>query len=70
LIHETCPLDFWLFGYLKGVLQESSFDELDELLSTIQEIFRGFDRETIEAVFQEWMIRLQKYLYGNGEYVE
>jgi hypothetical protein len=53
------PSNFWLFGYLKGVLQGISFDESDELLSTIQEILKGVDHETLDGVFQEWMIRLQ-----------
>jgi len=39
-------------------------------LSAIQKILRGVDRETLDAVFQEWMIRLQKCIDGNGEYVE
>jgi hypothetical protein len=62
--------DLWLFGHLKGVLQRNSFDEPDELLSAIEEIMRGVDRETLDAVFHEWMTRLQKYIDGNGEYVE
>jgi hypothetical protein len=67
------PLDFWLFTYLKGVLQGSSFDEpdeSDELLSAIQEILKGIGRETLDAGFQEWIIRLQNYIDRNGEYVE
>jgi hypothetical protein len=24
----------------------------------------------LDAIFQEWMIRLEIYIYGNGEYVE
>jgi hypothetical protein len=45
--------DFCIFEFLTGVLQRSSFDEPDELLSTIQKILRGIDRQTFEAVFQE-----------------
>jgi hypothetical protein len=52
------------------MLEGSSFDEPDELLFVIQEILRGVDRETLDEVFQEWMIRLQKCIDGNGEYVE
>jgi hypothetical protein len=58
---------------VKRVFQGSSFDEpdeLDELLSAIQEILRGVDCETLDALFQEWMIRWQKCIDGNGEYVE
>jgi hypothetical protein len=55
------------------VLQGSSFDEpdeRDELLSAIQEILRGLNRGTLDAVFREWIIRLQKYIDGNRECVE
>jgi hypothetical protein len=52
------------------VLQASSFDDRDEPLSAIEEILPGFDRETLDAIFQEWMIRLCKSIDGNGEYVE
>jgi hypothetical protein len=56
LFARSGPSDFWLFGYLKGVLHGCSFnepDELDGFLSAIQEILRGVDRETLDAVFQE-----------------
>jgi hypothetical protein len=52
------------------VLQGSSLDEPDELLSAIQEIARGFDRETLDAIVETWIIRLQKYIDRNSEYVE
>jgi hypothetical protein len=56
---DLAPSDFWLFKYLKGVLQGRSFDEPDELLSVLPGILRKVDRETLDAVFQEWMTRLQ-----------
>jgi hypothetical protein len=62
--------DFWFFECLKPVVQGSSFDELDKLSSPIQEILRGINRETLDAVFQEWMIRQQKCNDENDEYVE
>jgi hypothetical protein len=58
------------FRYLKGMLQWSSFDEPDEPLSAIQEILSGIDDESLDAAFQEWMIRLQKCIDRNVEYVE
>jgi hypothetical protein len=48
----------------------SSFDKPDERLSVIHEIRRGVDRETLDAVFHEWMTRLQNCIDGNSEYVE
>jgi hypothetical protein len=59
---KSDPLECLLFRYLKEVLQENLFAEPDELLSAIQEILRGVNRETLDAVFQECMIRLQKEL--------
>jgi hypothetical protein len=41
----------WLFEYLKGVLQGSSLDQPDELVSAIQETVREIDRETLDAAF-------------------
>jgi hypothetical protein len=52
------------------MFQRSSFDELDELLSALQEMLRGVDHETLNAAFQERMIRMQNCIDGNGEYVE
>jgi hypothetical protein len=52
------------------MFQGSSLDESHELLFAIQGMLKGVDRETLDAVFQEWMIRLQKYIDGNGQYVE
>jgi hypothetical protein len=65
--------DFRLFRYLKGIYQGSSFDEpdqCDELLSAIQQILSGVDPEILDAVFQKWMIRVQKCIDGNSEYVK
>jgi hypothetical protein len=67
---DLAPFKFWLFGYLKGVLQGSSFDKADELLLAIQEMLSGFDRESLDAIFQEWMILVQKCIDGNCEYVQ
>jgi hypothetical protein len=52
------------------MLQGDSFDEPDEVLSAIQKIFSGVDRESLDAMFQAWMIRLQRSNNGNGQYVE
>jgi hypothetical protein len=55
---------------LKGLFQDSSFDEPDELLLTTYEMLNRVDRKTLDAVFQELMIRLQKFINGNDEYRE
>jgi hypothetical protein len=59
LFARSNPSDFWLCEYLTRVLQGGSFDEPDELLSGIQDPLREPDHETLDAVFQEWTIRLE-----------
>jgi hypothetical protein len=65
-ICQISPLKLMALGHLKEVLQGSSFDEPDELLSAIQEILAGVGRETLDAGFQQSMIRLPNYIDGNG----
>jgi hypothetical protein len=55
---------------LKRVLEGSSFDEFDKLLSANQEILCGVDRQTLGAGFQELMILLKKHIDENSEYLE
>jgi hypothetical protein len=52
LIPEIGAVKLLAFGCLKGMLQGSSFDGPDELLSAIQEILTEFDHVTLDAVFQ------------------
>jgi hypothetical protein len=70
LIRQFWPLRILAFQVSERSASKGSFDESDELLSTMQDILREVDRETLDAVFQEWMIRLQKCIDGNGEYIE
>jgi hypothetical protein len=51
LFARSAPSDFWLFGYLKGVLQGNSFaepDEPDDFFSAIRGILR-------ESIIRFWM---------------
>jgi hypothetical protein len=73
LIPLIWPPRLRAFGGPEGMLQGSSFDEFDEpdeILSAIQKILWPLDPGTVDAVFQQWMIQLQKCIDGNGEYVE
>jgi hypothetical protein len=44
-------------------------DTLSELLVRIRVILSEISRETLNAVFLEWMERLHKCIDTNGEYV-
>jgi hypothetical protein len=49
------PSDFFLFGYVKGKLMEYRTEIPSELLVHIWVILAEIPRETLNAVFLEWM---------------
>jgi hypothetical protein len=60
---------FFLFGQVKGKLMGYRAETPSEFLVCIQVILAEILRETLNAVFLEWMERLQKYLQVDGEHV-
>jgi hypothetical protein len=57
---DLAPSDFFLFGHVKGKLMEYRAEIPSELLVHIRVILAEIPRETLNAVFLEWMERLQK----------
>jgi hypothetical protein len=62
-------LGLFLFGYVKGKLMGYRAETPSELLVRIRVILVEIPRETLNAVFLEWMERLQKCVQVDGEYV-
>jgi hypothetical protein len=52
---DLAPSDFFLFGYVKGKLMRYRAEIASELLVRIQVILVKIPRETLKAVFLEWM---------------
>ena len=67
---DIAPSDFYLFGYIKGLLAGRSFQSADELLSAVIEILNGISGKISMKVFKEWEERLNQVIYLNGEYIE
>jgi hypothetical protein len=63
------PSVFFLFGYVKGKLLGCCAETPSELLLRIRVILAEIPRETLNAVFLEWMERLQKCVQVDDEYV-
>jgi hypothetical protein len=63
------PSDFFLFGSVKGKLMEYRAETPSVLFVRIRVILAEIPRETLNAVFLEWMERLQKCVQVDGEYV-
>jgi hypothetical protein len=61
--------DFFFFGYVKGKLMGYRAKTPSELLVRIRIILAEVPRETLSAVFLEWMERLQKCVQVDGGYV-
>jgi hypothetical protein len=53
------PSDFFLFGYIKERLKGMVFPSHEELLDAIGEVVTGLESETLTAVFEHWMERLE-----------
>jgi hypothetical protein len=66
---DLAPCDFFLFGYLKFMLEGLFFESDEELIAATREIMAGIPRKTFEKVFEEWISRLEKCVALNGDYV-
>jgi histone-lysine N-methyltransferase SETMAR len=65
---DMAPSDFYRFGKLKMMLM-GAFAH-DELLQGVMKVFNGISREEIEVVFEEWLLKSERCIQQNGEYVE
>jgi histone-lysine N-methyltransferase SETMAR len=66
---DLAPSGFFLFGYVKRKLMGYRAEAPSELLVRIRVILAEIPRDTSNAVFLEWMERLQKCVQIDGEYV-
>ena len=67
---DIAPSDFYLFGYVKGLLAGRTFQSADELLSAVTEILNEISEKTLLRVFKEWEERLNQVIILNGDYIE
>jgi hypothetical protein len=58
-----------LFGWLKTQLERREYNGEDKLYEAVDEILTDLSVGMIEAVFVDWMNRLQRLINGNGDYV-
>jgi hypothetical protein len=67
---DLAPCDFYLFGYVKGLLAGSEFADRTELEQAVMAILDGIEKVTLGDVFLTWMARLRTCIETNGEYIE
>jgi hypothetical protein len=64
---DLTPSDFCRFGCVKGKLIGYRTETPSELLVYIRVILAEIPRGTLNAIFLEWMERLQKCVQVDGE---
>jgi histone-lysine N-methyltransferase SETMAR len=63
---DLTPCDFFLFGYVKHVLEGSEFPSEETLLAAIQRILSDLTGDTLRAVFAKWVERLNWVALNEG----
>jgi histone-lysine N-methyltransferase SETMAR len=66
---DLAPSDFFLFGRMKRKLMGYRAESESELLVRIGVILVEVPRDVLNAVFLEWIDRLQKCIHINGDSV-
>jgi hypothetical protein len=65
---DVAPSDFFLFGHLKGEMGGFTANSPTGILSEIRRIFQEIPKETLVAVYDEWITRLEWIAKPKGEY--
>jgi hypothetical protein len=65
---NLAPLYFVIFGYIKQKIAGQEFVSADGLLEAIREAFGHLSRPGLESVFDEWLMRLQRWIDYQGSY--
>jgi histone-lysine N-methyltransferase SETMAR len=67
---DLAPCDFYLFGYVRGLLAGSEFADRTELEQAVVALLDGIEKATLSEVFLTWTARVKTCIQTNGEYVE
>jgi hypothetical protein len=65
---EAEPADFFLFGSLRDKTAKSTANSPAGILSEIRQIFQEISKDTLVAVHDEWIIRIELIAEHKGEY--
>jgi hypothetical protein len=65
---DLAPLDFFLFGSRKTKMLRFEFDSPEALLDWIKAESQRVHSESLEGVFESWIIRVQKCVKRDDDY--
>jgi hypothetical protein len=64
---DLAQSDFFLFGYLKEKILGIEFESSEALFGWINPEFERIPRETLEEVFECWVVRVEKCIEYQGD---
>jgi histone-lysine N-methyltransferase SETMAR len=65
---DVAPSDFFLLGHLKGEMADFTANSPADILSEIRRIFQEIPKETLVAMYDEWITRPEWITQHKGEY--
>jgi hypothetical protein len=65
---DISPCDFFLFGYLKHMLQDKVFENASELAACLMSLMAKIPPSTYLKVFNHWLERLDFVIESGGKY--
>jgi hypothetical protein len=63
---DRVPSDFFLFGYVKKMLQGSEFQSVEELLEVIVRILNAIPTDILIGIFHDWIKKLKACIDNDG----
>ena len=66
---DLAPSDFFLFGYLKKIIEGMSFHDENELFQRISEILYSIPQQLFINAYKEWIERLNLVIILKGDYI-
>jgi hypothetical protein len=65
---DLAPSDFFLFGHVKHVIEGAEFPSEETLLAAIQRVLSDLTGDTLKAVFDKWVERLNLVALNEDHY--
>ena len=65
---NLAPCDFFLFPKLKGIFQETRFQGVEDIKTSMTRHLKTITKEKFSQCFKAWSKRMEKCIKANGEY--
>lgn len=66
---DLAPSDFFLFGYMKFLLEGKEFETPEGLFAEVKNILCSIPKSMLQDAYAEWIDRLKRCIELHGEYV-